>query len=229
MYNTINWTQSEYEIVNKENYLIDLVLKWTKKIINPIVIILTWAFLMFMLMFILFAITGKDFFMIMNLYILYCMLGLVSLLVIAAISFIVLSGYLIRELIKASRIFEVSKNIIDPVDGILKNTQYIHKLISTIRNINRFMLFFGEKQIIIQINEFLRSDIQSLLKFLDNLRSDLQIRLTEQQNILESAKSDVSKNIHWTSELDHVSELQKIRLDRQIEQFEELQRVLVKI
>ncbi len=62
-----------------------------------------------------------------------------------------------------------------------------------------------------------------------NLRSDLATRLTEQQQILESAKTEVEKNITGTPELLAVSEAQQVRLDRQIEQFEELQRVLVKV
>jgi hypothetical protein len=66
------------------------------------------------------------------------------------------------------------------------------------------------------------------MTILTDLRSDLKIRLTEQQNLLESAKSEVEKNIGGMSALEEVSELQRARLDRQIEQFEELQRVLVK-
>ena len=53
--------------------------------------------------------------------------------------------------------------------------------------------------------------------------------MTHQQSILQSTKTEVEKNIHGTTELDQVSELQRARLDRQIEQFEELQRVLVKV
>ncbi len=64
---------------------------------------------------------------------------------------------------------------------------------------------------------------------MNDLRFDLALHLTEQQNILESAKSEVSKHISWTTESNQVSELQRARLDRQIEQFEELQRVLVKV
>lgn len=68
-----------------------------------------------------------------------------------------------------------------------------------------------------------------IYELLRDLRSDLSIRLTEQQKTLEQAKSEVEKNIKWTTELNQVSELQRARLDRQIEQFEELQRVLVKV
>lgn len=72
-------------------------------------------------------------------------------------------------------------------------------------------------------------EIEIMKYILTDLRSDLSLRLTEQQQFLESAKSEVEKNIQWTTELEKVSELQKLRLDKQIEQFEELQRVLVKV
>jgi pyruvate-formate lyase len=64
---------------------------------------------------------------------------------------------------------------------------------------------------------------------LKDLRSYLHTRVTEQQKALESAKSEVEKNILGTTTLEQVSEIQKARLDRQIEQFEELQKVLVKV
>ena len=67
------------------------------------------------------------------------------------------------------------------------------------------------------------------LYILQNLRSDLSIRLTEQQKLLESAISETNSNLKWTSELVNISELQQARLDRQIEQFEELQKILVKV
>ena len=69
----------------------------------------------------------------------------------------------------------------------------------------------------------------AIVTILTDLRSDLATRLTEQRQILESAKTEVEKNITGTPELLAVLETQKVRLDRQIEQFEELQRVLVKV
>ncbi|MDD2693947.1 MAG: hypothetical protein PHY14_03365 [Candidatus Gracilibacteria bacterium] len=76
----------------------------------------------------------------------------------------------------------------------------------------------------------LSTEINKLqLSSLINLRSDLQLRLEEQQKTLEQAKSEVEQNIHGTIELEQISELQQARLDKQIEQFEELQRVLVKV
>jgi flagellar motility protein MotE (MotC chaperone) len=75
----------------------------------------------------------------------------------------------------------------------------------------------------------LELEYKFLLNILTDLRSDLATRLTEQRSILESAKTEVEHNITGTPELLAVSELQKARLDRQIEQFEGLQRVLVKV
>lgn len=74
-----------------------------------------------------------------------------------------------------------------------------------------------------------KMEFEYLIAILIDLRSDLNLRLIEQQKTLEQAKSEVEKNIKWTTELNQVSELQRTRLDKQIEQFEELQKVLVKV
>jgi phage shock protein A len=79
------------------------------------------------------------------------------------------------------------------------------------------------------IQDSYRKIVLWVLLVLTDLRSDLATRLTEQKQSLESAKTEVEKNITGTPELLAVSEAQKLRLDRQIEQFEELQRVLVRV
>lgn len=79
-----------------------------------------------------------------------------------------------------------------------------------------------------EIRNFVKEEVNKIWNILLDLRSDLQIRLTEQKQILKSAKSEVTENIQWTTDLARVSELQRKRLDKQIEQFEELQKVLVK-
>ncbi|MBP9779863.1 hypothetical protein KBD33_04570 [Candidatus Gracilibacteria bacterium] len=76
--------------------------------------------------------------------------------------------------------------------------------------------------------ELLDRNINWIIGLLSDLRSDLSIRLTEQRSLLESAKGDVKKHIQGTTELESISELQKIRLDKQIEQFEELQKILIR-
>lgn len=68
-----------------------------------------------------------------------------------------------------------------------------------------------------------------MLDIVYHLKSQLIEHISQQQQILESAKTEVEKNLTGTPELLAVSEAQQVRLDRQIEQFEELQRVLVKV
>ncbi len=117
----------------------------------------------------------------------------------------------------------------DSIEIILKRLELIHIAIIDIQFRKKFIKLFYSKRVE-ELYELLLTLVSAFsLKHLIHLRSDLQTRLTEQQKSLEWAKAEVEKNIQWTTELNQVSELQKARLDRQIEQFEELQRVLVKM
>lgn len=62
-----------------------------------------------------------------------------------------------------------------------------------------------------------------------NVRSELKKNILEQEVILDIAKSDIVKNLTGTPDLVKVSELQQARLDSQIEEFEKLQKILVKV
>ena len=102
--------------------------------------------------------------------------------------------------------------------------------------INKSLLFLRKtfwwlltKETIWSLEKFFIETSRNTIAVLTDLRSDLATRLTEQQQILEWAKSEVEQNITGTPEVLAVSELQKARLDRQIEQFEELQMVLVRV
>jgi hypothetical protein len=142
--------------------------------------------------------------------------------------------------IKLNKDLIESYDKISTMDYILQKTEHILQVTDSIlsmRNIKFPAIFniLGYKHLAWKLVldwiywEGLVGEINFLWKILTDLRSDLNIRLTEQQMVLESAKSEVDSNIKWTTELEQVSELQKIRLDKQIEQFEELQRVLVKV
>ena len=102
------------------------------------------------------------------------------------------------------------------------------QLIQKLAKFKYFVKIFYPRKIQ-SYNKIFNIQYSVILLILTDLRSDLLIRLTEQQESLKSAKSEVESHIKWTIELDQVSELQRIRLDKQIEQFEELQRVLVKV
>ena len=63
--------------------------------------------------------------------------------------------------------------------------------------------------------------------FIEDIR--IKNNLNSNTLLLELAKIEIESAFNWAPEFEKVSELQKNRLDRQIEQFKELQRVLVKI
>jgi hypothetical protein len=111
---------------------------------------------------------------------------------------------------------------IQDLDEIYKVSQTCYSMLC------EFMDLKNQGNAQFKIFRFMKEQLAIINTILTDLRSDLQIRLAEQQQNLESAKSEVEANIKWTTELEQISELQKARLDRQIEQFEELQRVLIK-
>ena len=116
---------------------------------------------------------------------------------------------------------------IQDVDEILKISQLLCNSLYKIKPILDIQNWHDIKDI--TIDRFIKRQINVALYILIDLHSDLSLRLIEQQKILTWAKEEVDKNIGWTVGLEEVSELQKARLDKQIEQFEELQRTLVRV
>ncbi len=111
---------------------------------------------------------------------------------------------------------------------ILNLCNFLLEMIQRLSKFRYFLRIFYPRKIQ-SYHKIFSMQYTIILSILLDLRSDLAIRLTEQQSTLEQAKSEVEKNIVGTPELLAVSELQKTRLDRQIEQFEELQRVLMRV
>ena len=137
---------------------------------------------------------------------------------------------------KRRSFFRRWKNILTILDNETDNLDTIQTIVIKnleIRNIvsEIQILKFLDKFFFVQYNysNILNTLLSNLIKYLTDLRSDLATRLSEQRSTLESAKTEVEKNITGTPELLAVSEAQQVRLDRQIEQFEELQRVLVRV
>ena len=114
---------------------------------------------------------------------------------------------------------------IKDIDDILKQSQKIKSIISLIINMGRLKFIFSDtsKE---QIKPLVSIAISLSSMILIELRSDLQFQLREQQKTLEWAKLEIEKYLVGSQEILKVSELQKIRLDRQIEQFEKLQQRL---
>lgn len=144
-------------------------------------------------------------------------------------SFFMIWKILRRNIQDIHELIRINIHQIQHIDDILRKTKSCLIILRQVHFLYRFryLLFSNDSYGILRA--LLGQLPIFIISVLTDLRSDLSIRITEQQQSLESAKSEVEKNIAWTTELNQVSELQRARLDRQIEQFEELQRVLVKV
>lgn len=133
-----------------------------------------------------------------------------------------------EESIELYKIFKETTNVIEEIPHIISSLDAIYSKMQVIKRLLIFRFMFSKlgKD---RLHKLLILITQISIQIITNLRSDLALRLTEQQKTLEQAKSEIEKTIRWTSALEQVSELQKARLDRQIEQFEELQKVLVRV
>lgn len=131
---------------------------------------------------------------------------------------------LLKELEKFNESWKDTKLKIQKIDEILSWIESIHKHLYALPVLKNYAYTKDSKYLFLQ-----KTEIEFFHKILTDFRSDLQIRLVEQQKTLEQAKSEVQETIKGTIELEQVSELQQARLDRQIEQFEELQKILVKV
>lgn len=106
------------------------------------------------------------------------------------------------------------------IDEILDILEKVYKIIQKYNSGKIFdktlekEVLLNQIQYFLMVIEFLKQDIISIINK-NKAQLKIWIKNTEQISI--------------SPELNQVSEIQKIRLDRQIEQFEELQRVMVKV
>lgn len=90
---------------------------------------------------------------------------------------------------------------------------------------NRFLMtvnYFSKNL----ISQYLNDSIYQIIEVSNAITNALQNNIEHERILLQNTKSEVEKNLSWTRELLAVSEAQKLRLDRQIEQFEELKKKL---
>lgn len=133
-----------------------------------------------------------------------------------------------KEIIAFHRYIRDSIQSEQNIGEVLEKLGYIfrlHKRLIILKTITKKI----HKVDSIELSNTIDESIEWILWVIHDLQSDMMKDITEQKNILESTKSEVTKNIQWTTELNKVSEVQRARLDNQIEQFEELQGVLVKV
>lgn len=132
-----------------------------------------------------------------------------------------------KNIAQIQEIENSSKTDIEKIPEVLSLGEQVYKWMISLNRIMRysFLLNKKSKETLLLLKD---STSKTILTILTDLRSDLQIRIREQQQTLEQARSEVEENIKGTTELNQVSELQQARLDWQIAQFEELQKVLIK-
>lgn len=133
----------------------------------------------------------------------------------------------------------IKENIIHLHESIysdIEKTQDIDEILSKVSKIfllqKRLLWIFNilktiNSRSLSMYSKIIKESSKWILYILSDLSSDLSIKITQQQTLVKKAKSDVEKNLSWTPELLQVSEAQKIRLDRQTEQFENLQKSLI--
>ena len=110
----------------------------------------------------------------------------------------------------------------DSIESVLQRTQEAQKLLRGTKE-----LFKKHQNTILE--DFINKEIQFILIVLHDLKWDIFDKMTAQKLTIEETKNLLQENIKGTPELDAMSSSQQSRLDQQIEQFEELQRVLVKV
>lgn len=116
----------------------------------------------------------------------------------------------------------------EKLEEILKRLNEIHHLISMLWKTLWWYSFLWSRKNYIFIKENLSLKNKLLLSWIRELRIDIEENIAEQTSILQWWKTRL-KNISDTEHMSEIQALQSTRLDHQIKQFEELQKVLVKI
>lgn len=114
---------------------------------------------------------------------------------------------------------------IEKCEKILSHTSDIYILWRKLAWIARWF-FRTDKQYIFS---FIESLIGYTMTQIDRTREVLMSTAEEHISKISQAKEDINTHTSSLPELHQTAEVQKARLDRQIEQFEELQKVLVKV
>ncbi len=113
--------------------------------------------------------------------------------------------------------------LIDVLEEINNN---INKVIN-IRKTSTYLKLNNEFEWIIE--KYIKAVYTDIRIIISLIKKELQADIKQKEEETKWAKMEIEIAIMWTTELNQVSELQRARLDKQIEQFEELQRALVKV
>ncbi len=145
--------------------------------------------------------------------------------------------WILNNTLSLNRELSTDNNLLYEIDVIATKTQNIYTLLWKVEfyrklNPNIMHIYITKSRSIGMgwtFNKFYKAECEFIYHILTDLRSDLLTRIEDQKQTLTGAKADVEEHISGTTALEQVSEAQKLRLDEQIRQFEELQRVLVRV
>ena len=115
---------------------------------------------------------------------------------------------------------------IDEVEIVLDKVKQIYSIIRVLIVFRYFKEWFKTGR---NYRDSTEEQIQFLYNISKNLIEDLKIKIKKHENIIQQARWEISDKVKETSKWSEGLLLQKVRLDQQIEQFEELQKVLVKL
>ena len=116
-------------------------------------------------------------------------------------------------------------NEVDDIETILSRSKEVH---DTLMWVYRF-LKKNRGEFWVELINYVTEIENESLKVLHNLQSDLNIRMNERKEDLMGVSESLKTNLPWNSGINNTLKAQSVRLDQQIERFEELQKVLVKL
>ncbi len=131
-----------------------------------------------------------------------------------------------NKIIQIKDVLNDRKNYIWDLKELVSLINTLHNLMKKILFLKKTFLFFLTKKTNKQIKTYFQMVQENILNILKELKYELEMEISIQNERLTQAKFDLSQNLTGTPELLAVSEAQKIRLDKQIEEFEELQKRL---
>ncbi len=134
---------------------------------------------------------------------------------------------MVMEIEKSLKVLntEILTNISEILERSLQIQNTLEKLYTIQKSgFTRIIHFFYRER---DVNALLLRYVKSCYKAHMSAKAELQTQILQETLGISWAKESLHE-ISWAPSYDAVIELQKTRLDRQIEQFEELQRVLTK-
>ncbi len=115
--------------------------------------------------------------------------------------------------------------------------QEIQIILETIQNLTEVLSSYKKSLLIKFSNFILRGKInrnitqysKTFIPIFEEIKQILLIDINKQKTILNTAKSSLAIQFNWDTEFDQIWDIQQVRLENKIEQFEEIKKKLIEI